>query len=291
MNLPSSLPPEKRDLLESLVARLAAVPYMQAVVLGGSYASGTQHSASDMDIGLYYLEAQPFPLDELRAVAASISLPDPPPVVTGFYEWGAWVNGGAWIFTSAGKVDFLYRSLEHVRKVIEEAQEGICRHDYDQQPTYGYYSTGYLAETNICIPLYDPRGVIAGLKAQVTVYPPRLRQKIMADSLWSAEFTLKHARGFAEMGDIYNTSGCLGRAAASLTQALFALNETYFLGDKKVTEKLDSFALMPEGYTRTLLSILARPGKTRPELQRAVTGLEALWQSVAALAEGYHSKY
>jgi hypothetical protein len=292
MNLSSSLPEEKRTLLESLTAQLAAVPHMQAVVLGGSYASGTAHSASDLDIGLYYLEAQPFPLEQIRAVAASISLPDQPPVVTGFHEWGAWVNGGAWVFTPAGKVDFLYRSLDHVRKTIEEARQGICRHDYDQQPTYGYYSTGYLAETHICIPLYDPQGVIAELKQQVAVYPEKLKQKIIADSLWSAEFTLNHARGFAEKGDIYNTTGCLGRASASLTQALFALNEVYFLSDKKVMEKLASFRVLPEGYARDLLSILAHPGETRPELERAVARLDAVWQSVTALAgAGYRRKF
>jgi hypothetical protein len=37
------------------------------------------------------------------------------PVVTGTYEWGPWVNGGAWIQTSAGKVDFLYKNLDQVR--------------------------------------------------------------------------------------------------------------------------------------------------------------------------------
>jgi hypothetical protein len=265
---------------------------MQAIVLGGSYASGTQHSASDMDIGLYYLEAEPFSVEAIREVAASISRLGTQPTVTGFYEWGAWVNGGAWVQTLAGKVDFLYRNLDQVRKAIQDARQGIVQHDYDQQPAHGFYNIGYLAETQICIPLYDPDGRIAELKKQIEVYPAKLKQKIIADSLWSAEFTLIHARGFAEKADIYNTVGCLTRVAANLTQTLFALNEKYFLGDKKVMEKMAAFEILPEGYARNLLDILAHPGETHANLEDAVAGLEALWQGVAALAgDRYQPKF
>jgi hypothetical protein len=121
MNLPPGLPQEKRALLESLAGSLSKVPHMQAIVLGGSFASGTQHSASDLDIGLYCLDAEPFSVDALRAIANSLSLPGVQSTVTGFSEWGAWVNGGAWIETEAGKVDFLYRNLDQVRKTILEA--------------------------------------------------------------------------------------------------------------------------------------------------------------------------
>ncbi len=292
MNIPSNILDEKRSLLERLVSRLSNVPGVEAVVLGGSYASGTQHSASDLDIGLYYFEAQPFPLDEIRRVAQSISRPGSTPTVTGFYEWGAWVNGGAWIETQTGKVDFLYRNINHVQKTIQEAQEGIVRHDYDQQPTHGFYSVGYLAETQICVPLYDPEARIAALKKQVETYPPKLKQKIIADSLWSVEFTLKFARSFSEKGDVYNTAGCLTRAAAHLTQALFALNETYFISDKRVIETLAAFKALPAGYVQQILGILACPGETSADLQRSVAQLEVAWQGVVLLAgEVYQPKY
>ncbi len=292
MNIPTILPPEKRSLLETLTGNLSRVPQMRAVVLGGSYASGTQHSASDLDIGLYYLEAEPFSLSAIKEIAWQIALPGTQPTLTGFYEWGAWVNGGAWIETQAGKLDFLYRNLDQVQKTIREAQAGICRHDYDQQPAHGYYSVGYLAETQICIPLFDPEGRIAELKRQVQRYPAPLKQKIITDSLWAAEFTLKHARGFAEKADIYNTAGCLTRAAANLTQALFAFNEKYFLTDKKVMQTLASFEILPAGYTQNLLRSLSHPGETREELEASVAGLEAAWQSVAGLAgEAYKPKF
>ncbi len=217
----SFLPEAKRQLLETLVDRLSEIEGVVAVVLGGSYASGTFHEASDMDVGLYYEESAPFSIEDIRTVAQEAAK-DGNAVVTGFYEWGAWVNGGAWIHTPQGKVDFLYRNLNQVQRTIAEAREGIVHHDYDQQPAYGFYSVIYLAETHICIPLYDPESRVSQLKQEVATYLPKLKQKILADSLWSVEFTPVARARFCRSGVMCITRrGCLTRAASSLTQALF----------------------------------------------------------------------
>lgn len=282
MNKILNLPHNKSLLLEDLVGQLSRVAGVSAIVLGGSYASGTHHEKSDMDIGLYYDPANPFSIDEIRQIAEKAST-DGTATVTGFYGWGAWVNGGAWIHTEQGKVDFLYRNLEQVRRTITEANQGISHHDYDQQPAYGFYSVIYLAETQICIPLYDPKSLIAELKRAVDIYPPKLKQKVIEDSLWSAEFTIIHARGFAEKGDIYNTVGCLTRAASNITQALFALNERYFMRDKKVMETVASFPKLPPEYIQQVNRILSHPGNTEAELAKSVQDLELAWKSVVSL--------
>lgn len=289
-NIPN-VPPEKQLLLATLVDQLRAVPGVAAIVLGGSYASGAQHAASDLDIGLYYWEAQPFAIAAIRQIADNVSAQGPA-TVTGFYEWGAWVNGGAWIHTAQGKVDFLYRNLDHVQRTLAEAQQGITRHDYGQQPTHGFYSVIYLAETDLCRPLYDPNGVIADLKRQVAVYPAKLKQKLVEDTLWSAEFSLLFARDFAAKGDVYNTVGCLARITANLTQALFALNEQYFMRDKQVMKTITTFAILPAGYVEQINGILASPGSTAPALAQTVQQLEVAWRSVVALAgELYQPKF
>ena len=130
----ANVPEKKQRFLERLVNDLSQIPGLIAIVLGGSYASGTYHATSDLDVGLYYREKEPFPIAEIKRVAASISIQEVP-VVTDFYEWGPWVNGGAWIQTEVGKVDLLYRNLDQVERTIEDAQQGIVQHDYDQQPT------------------------------------------------------------------------------------------------------------------------------------------------------------
>jgi hypothetical protein len=283
MTLLAHLPADKRRLLEQLTAQLSRVPGVVAVVLGGSYASGTQRADSDIDLGLYYSSTRPFAIAELRSVAEAASQ-DGKPTVTGFYEWGRWVNGGAWIHTGAGKVDFLYREIEKVQQTIAEAQQGIVQHDYDQQPAYGFYSVIYLAELEICIPLYDRQELIAGLKSQVAGYPSKLKEHVVRDSLWSAEFSLLHANGFAARGDVYNTAGCLTRSAANLTQALFALNERYFLNDKHVLGTLASFTLLPDGYYQQVQQVLACTGSDSASLGRSVALLRAAWQSLVDLA-------
>lgn len=278
----SNLPEQKQLLLERLVDQLSKTTGVSAIVLGGSYASGTHHETSDIDIGLYYSEAKPFSIADIQRIAEDVSV-NGMATVTGFYEWGAWVNGGAWIHTSQGKVDFLYRNSDQVQRTIDEAQQGIYHHDYDQQPTYGFYSVIYLAETQICIPLYDPELLIAKLKHRVEAYPPRLKQKVITDSLWAAEFTLLHARGFATQGDIYNTVGCLTRVASNLTQALFALNERYFIRDKKVLDTVAKFPNLPPSYIQQINLILAHPGSTVEELTKTVSDLEQAWYSVVSL--------
>jgi predicted nucleotidyltransferase len=281
-NVPN-LPKQKRALLEQLVYQLSRISAMSAIVLGGSYASGTHHETSDIDIGLYYFPANPFSISDIRRIAEDISV-DGTATVTGFYEWGAWVNGGAWIHTPQGKIDFLYRNLDQIQRTITEAQQGISHHDYDQQPTYGFYSVIYLAETQICIPLYDPELLIAKLKHSVEVYPPQLKQKVITDSLWAAEFTILHARAFAAQGDIYNTVGCLTRVVSNITQALFALNEKYFIGDKKVLDTVAKFSTLPSDYIQEINRILACPGSTVQELTKTVNDLEQAWHNVVSLA-------
>jgi len=280
-NVPN-LPEQKRMLLARLVEQLVNITGMSAVVLGGSYASGTHHETSDMDIGLYYSEARPFSIADIRRIAESVSV-NGAPTVTELYRWGAWVNGGAWIHTLQGKVDFLYRNMDQIQRTITEAQRGIFHHDYDQQPTHGFYSMIYLAETQICIPLYDPESLVADFKRQVAVYPPMLKERVIAGTLWAAEFTLLHARGFAAQGDIYNTVGCLTRVTSNLTQALFALNERYFLRDKRVLEMVSSFPNLPAGYIQQINRILACPGSTGQELTKTVSELEQAWRSVVSL--------
>lgn len=289
-DLPEPLPPDKRRTIHQLVNALAQTSSVVAVVLGGSYANGAARPDSDVDLGLYYRPDSPFRIDDIVQIARQVAIQ--PPIVTDFYEWGAWVNGGAWIHTASGKVDFLYRNLEQVARTIDDAEQGIIHHDYPQQPPYGFYSVTYLAETQICVPLFDPTGVIAALKARVERYPELLHRRVVDDSLWSAEFTLLHARSFAAQGDVYNTVGCLTRAATNLTQALFALNRRYYMSDKRAMHEIDGFAAVPAGYTAALSGILAAPGHDVQTLTQSTAALETLWRRVVELTDGaYRPKF
>jgi predicted nucleotidyltransferase len=60
-------------LLQQVMGRLVAVDGIQAVVLGGSWASGTQRPDSDVDLGLYYDPSRPIDIPALRAVAEALN--------------------------------------------------------------------------------------------------------------------------------------------------------------------------------------------------------------------------
>lgn len=279
-------------VIESITERLRDIPHVAAIVLGGSRARGLADPESDTDIGIYYHDAAPFAIEDVRAVAERIASHGTTPVVSELYGWGPWVNGGAWIQTPAGKVDFLYRSLEQVQSVIEEGRRGISRHDFDQQPPFGFRSVVYFGETHYCVPLHDPQGEVARLKESVAQYPDALRNRIVQDSLWQAEFSLFFCRNFSKADDVYNAAGCMTRIANCLVHALFALNREYFLSDKYATRLIAGFPLVPPDFTVRLGDTLSRLGAMPQELEKSTEALRTLLGEVVELTAGlYTSRY
>lgn len=291
LNPLSDLPTELGAVAKALVEEVARVPGVEAIALGGSYARGTARADSDVDLGVYYSERRPLSVVAVRALVDRFA-PTEIATVTALYEWGPWVNGGAWIQTAAGKVDLLYRNIDQVERVIEAARRGELEWHFGQQPPYGFHAVIYLAETHTCRPVHDPHDVLGPLKRALDSYPRQLREAIVREYLWSTEFTLFHGRHFAARGDVYNAVGCLTRAVSLLTQVLFALNETYFITDKGALEAIDAFACRPAGYSGEVCALLARPGATAVELGATMQRLGALFSRVIALAPGlYQPKY
>jgi hypothetical protein len=288
--LSSALSSAQVELLKAMVDQLSRIPGIAAIVLGGSYARETARPDSDLDIGLYYSEQAQPDIEAIRACAEKVSISDHPPTVTGFYQWGPWVNGGAWIHTPVGKLDLLYRNIEQVQRVIDESRAGIYHHHFYQQPTFGFVSVIYLAETRSCVPLFDPGQLLLEFKRRVEIYPPRLQEKLISDSLWTAEFTFFHANGFATRGDVFNTVGCLARIAFMVTQCLFALNAEYYFGDKGALEAIDHFIRQPDQFRGRLQAILALPMANPGQLESAVGQMRVLWKEVVDLTEGRYTK-
>lgn len=86
--------------------------------------------------------------------------------------------------------------------------------------------------------------------------------------------------------------GCLTRVLSNLTQALFALNERYFLRDEGVMDVITTFPELPPGYIRQVNYLLSNPGITAQELIKTVTELERVWYSLTSLpAVQYQPKF
>lgn len=254
----TTLSPKQQEILNQLVRMIQNVDGIEAIALGGSFARGTAKPDSDMDIGLYYVDAAPFSVDDIRIIAHQMN-DDPDVTVTDFWQWGRWVNGGAWLTIQGQRVDFLYRSLDRLSEWVARSQHGEYETDYYQQPATGFYSYIYLAELSICQPLYDPLAKVQVLKEKARIYPPALKEKIIADFGWMAEFTLMQAEKAAKRGDLYMLVGCLHRAMSGVVQVIYAQNERYFISDKGALDEVSTMSKLPQDFVSRVNTILTDP--------------------------------
>ncbi|WP_438024057.1 nucleotidyltransferase domain-containing protein [Sorangium sp. So ce233] len=283
---------EALDVAARVAARLGTIPGVAAVVLGGSRSRGEAHADSDIDLGIYYEPERPPDLEALRALARELCASGPAQgvaplakelhgsvpedAVTPLGAWGPWINGGAWLEIEGRRVDWLYRDLARVRRVIEACRAGQVTCDYQPGHPHGFLDAIYLAEVHDCLPLVDREGALGPLKALVTPYPPRLRRALIDRFLWEAGFALDTAKKAAARSDVLYVSGCLFRAAACLVQVLFALNERYLSNEKGALRRARALSRCPEGFADRVEAALAAPGQGAEALLGSLGRMEAL---------------
>lgn len=112
-----------------------------------------------------------------------------------------------------------------------------------------------------------------------------MRDRVVQESLWGAEFSLWYCRTFASR-DVYIAAGCMTRVAQYLVQALFALNREYFISDKYAKLLIEGFASKPDGFFSRLEIVLSKPGLNSDELRFSVESLSALWRETVEFTAG-----
>ena len=141
---------------------------------------------------------------------------------------------------------------------------------------------------------HDPKDALVPLKAAVATFPPTLKARIVQDMLWCAEFTFHHARDFAKAGDVPNTVACMTRIFHYFVQTLFAVNETYFLNDKRVFKEIATFPFpkKPVDFGPRMTAILGAAGKDAETLGVSLDRLTVLFAEMIALTGGaYKPKF
>jgi predicted nucleotidyltransferase len=277
--------------LQDIVDQLKKVKGLQAIVLGGSWASDTQRPDSDIDLGLFYSESSPLDVTHIKKVAFALN-DIANPVVTDLGGWGRWVNGGAWLTIQGQRVDFLYKNIDFISTIIDDCKRGVIQWDYFQQPPYGFYSYMYCAEIQMSKILFDPVGAVQKLQSKVTHYPQALKNKIINAFVWDAEFTLQVAKKSAKRGEVYFVAGCLTRIASNLVQVLYALNETYFISDKRLYRDVVLFGMKPQNLTERLDHILGDSGCDSKKLEKTISLTATLLSEVIVLCgDEYTPKY
>jgi hypothetical protein len=183
-------------------------------------------------------------------------------------------------------VDWLYRDAGKVAATVERCLSGQTACHYQPGHPHGFHEHIYLGEVHYCRALHDPEGLLSELKSAVAAYPAKLKHSIIEKGLWEAEFSLEVARKPAARGEASYVSGCLFRGVACLVQALFALNERYFVNEKGSVGAADSFAIRPEGFGEVAAGLLGCPGRDTETLIESLGCYEALLATTRELYAG-----
>jgi hypothetical protein len=203
--------------------RLAAIPHVVAVVLGGSRASGTHRPDSDWDFGIYY--DGPLDPDDVRALGY-------PGQVFAPGEWSRLMDGGAWFDIDGTKVDVIYRSVDAVGHWIAEANEGRF-----EVELLGGYLAGF--DTTVLVGEVALAKVLHGtLPFSVPSYPDALRRA--APVHWRArrDFSLMYASMHDERGDEVMASAMRARGAIEEAHAVMAERGEWVLNEKGLLSRV-----------------------------------------------------
>lgn len=252
--------------LDTVADRLAALPTVLSVALGGSRAQGTHTPDSDWDLAVYY--RGPFDPDDLRALGWEGEVSE----VGG---WGGGVfNGGAWLTVDGRRVDVHYRDLDVVERELAEAEEGRFRVEPLMFHLAGIPS--YLVVAELAV-----NRVLRGELPRPTGYPAKLR--LSAAERWhgTARATLAYAKAnHAPKGRLTEVAGALATAAVQTGHAVLAGRGEWVTNEKRLLERaglrqaddiLEGLSVEPEALARAisdaeaLFSARSRGGPLRSE--------------------------
>ncbi|MFE9646443.1 nucleotidyltransferase domain-containing protein [Streptomyces sp. NPDC006365] len=247
--------------LDHVADRLAALPTVHAVTLGGSRAQGTHRPDSDWDLAVYYRGA--FDPEDLRAIGWEGE-------VSEIGGWGGGVfNGGAWLTIEGRRVDVHYRDLDVVEHVYAEAEEGR----FHVEPLM-FHLAGiptYLLVAELAI-----NKVLRGELRRPSAYPQALRKTAPDRWYGTATATLAYAKaGHAPKGALTQVAGAIAVAATQTAHAVLAARGEWVTNEKGVLERAG------------LREVDALVGKLTPDpdaLARATAEAETLFSQAVNLS-------
>lgn len=200
-----------------VASRLAALPTVDAVTLGGSRAEGTHRPDSDWDFSIYYRGR--FDPQTLRDVGWPGEV----------FEVGGWstgvFNGGAWLEIDGRKSDVHYRDLDAVDREIAASREGR----FDIEPLQFHLAgvPSYLVLAELAV-----KRVLHG-RLPTPAYPRALRER--ARRVWwgRAERTFGYAReNHGRHGRVTQCAGLIAQATSQAAHAVLADRGEWITNEK-----------------------------------------------------------
>ncbi|GAA3575196.1 nucleotidyltransferase domain-containing protein [Kribbella ginsengisoli] len=252
--------PDDEEFLDRVVAKLAGLPGVTAIALGGSRAQGTHQADSDWDLGIYYRNT--FDPQDLRDLGWSGEV----------FELGAWgggiFNGGAWLQIDGRKVDVHYRDLAVVERVIAEAEVGQFTIEPLMFHLAGIPSYLLLAELAFAQVLHGdlPR----------PTYPPELQQQAATRWWNSADLLFGYAEtSSASSGRVTQCLGLLAQATMMAAHAVMAAEGRWVTNEKR---------LLPDAGLGSVDDLLLDFGKAPEDLASLIRSTRNVCSSRLATA-------
>ena len=120
---------------------------------------------------------------------------------------------------------------------------------------WGYH---VLTDVNNQFIIEDPYHIIADWKSRLSVYPPALKTAILEKNLESLRYwrTDYHYAHKVERGDVVFLAGMTSKLVHEIIQILFALNETYYVGDGSNLRFVEKFKIVPADFSARVRTIL-----------------------------------
>ncbi|MEU6178059.1 nucleotidyltransferase domain-containing protein [Streptomyces coeruleorubidus] len=242
-----------QTFLDTTADRLAALPAVRAVTLGGSRAQGTERPDSDWDLAIYYRGG--FDPDDLRAVGWEGE-------VSEVGAWGGGVfNGGAWLTVDGRRVDVHYRDLDVVEHELAEAEQGRFRVEPLMFHLVGIPTYLLVAELAI-------NKVLRGVLPRPASYPPALRETAPAHWHGMAAATLAYAKaGHAPKGAVTQAAGAIAVAVTQTAHAVLAARGEWVTNEK---------GLVARAGLRDADALLCTLTRAPDELAQRITDVETL---------------
>ncbi|WP_024806104.1 nucleotidyltransferase domain-containing protein [Nocardia sp. BMG51109] len=207
------------DFLDEVTDRLAALPGVSAVTLGGSRAQGTHRPDSDWDLAIYYRGG--FDPRHLREIGWEGE-------VSEIGAWGGGVfNGGARLRIDERPVDVHYRDLDVIEHELNEARAGRFRIEpllFHLAGIPSYLVVGELAINRVL------RGELPR-----PGYPKPLRAN--APGVWwgTAQLVLTYARAnHAPHRRVAQCAGAIAQAATQSAHAVLAARGEWVTNEKRL---------------------------------------------------------
>jgi hypothetical protein len=217
------------EFLRYVGGRLAALPGVEAVTLGGSRVEGTSRPDSDWDLSLYYRGH--FEPQTLRDIGW-------PGQVAELGGWAATnvtetvFNGGAWLDIDGRRTDVHYRDLDVVDRAIAAAREG----NFEIEPLWFHLAglPSYLVLAELAT-----NRVLVGNPPEVT-YPLALREQAPGRWWAQAEAEFDYARRYhASAGRVTQCVGLVARAASCAAHAVLAARGQWVTNEKQLFVRAD----------------------------------------------------